>query len=228
MRSIYSRQLKEIIDKVGEELIWRPVISFENGLLVGGEGNAIDGIDPDFKDLVFENKTVCDLGCNLGYYSFMARKKGASLVTGFDIEPKVIEGARALADLHNFDSVHFRVSDFSADPPDEEHDMGMLIDFLGKNSIKKGKLISILEGLEKRSRNEMLLTLRPEYDICRHFKMTSDEFKNMYPDAVLDGDKFKLIDFVRNQFSPRWSLVYSSSGMAEGKQHKHTVFFKKK
>ncbi|WP_027178923.1 class I SAM-dependent methyltransferase [Maridesulfovibrio bastinii] len=228
MQTTHNEQLKKIIDEVGSELIWRPVTDFSQNQIADGIGYDIDGIDPEFKELSFENKTVCDLGCNLGHYSFYACRRGASKVTGYDIEPKVITGAQKICRLYGIDSVDFKVCNFAEESPEKMHDMGMLIDILGKRSISKGLLVPILKGLEKRSRSEMLLTFRPEYYIEKHFNMTIDNFKKIYPEAKIENGKFKLLDFVCNLFAADWNLIYVSSKDEAGEQYKHTVFFRKK
>jgi len=49
----------------------------------------------------FKDKTVCDLGCNYGYFSFKAEEAGAKQVIGVDISPSVINIASNLAMSRN-------------------------------------------------------------------------------------------------------------------------------
>lgn len=48
----------------------------------------------------FEGKTVADLGCNLGFFSFLALNFGATNVTGYDINPMWVLPANLLRDAH--------------------------------------------------------------------------------------------------------------------------------
>lgn len=228
MTTTSNEHLKTIVEKVGKDLIWRPVHDFQKNKLVDGIGHNIDGIDSEFKDLSFKNKTVCDLGCNLGYYSFYALEHGAEKVTGYDIEPKLIAGANKIADLNNLNSITFKVCDFANEEPDETYDMGMLIDIIGKHRIRSGGLLPMLAGLEKRSKSEMLLTFRPEYSIHKHFGMDATAFKKIYPNAVIENNNFNLFKFVCNFFAPKWELAYCSNHADMSKQYKYTSFFIKK
>lgn len=223
-----NAQLRKIVEEVGEDLIWRPVHDFEKTRLADGVGHDIDGIDPAFTALSFKGKTVCDLGCNLGHFSFHAHEHGAEKVVGYDMEPKVIEGARKLAELHSISGVEFRVCDFAEEPADETFDMGMLIDILGKINISNGFLKSILKGLESRSRSEMLLTFRPLYHVEKHFGMSNSDFIRLYPEAVIESDHFDLLRFVQELFTPRWNLAYLSKEIEPDHQYKRTVFFERK
>lgn len=58
-------------------------------------------------------KTVLDIGCNLGFYAFAAKLRGAKKVVGFDISPDYIQEASYLRDQLGFsaDEVEFRAQD---------------------------------------------------------------------------------------------------------------------
>ncbi|TIH17100.1 methyltransferase domain-containing protein [Marinifilum sp. JC120] len=223
-----NAELKKIVAEVGEDLIWRPLYDFENKPLAGGVGHEIDGIDPEFRELDFAGKSVCDLGCNMGHFSFYARERGAKEVVGYDLESKVVVGARKLAELYCVDNVDFCVCNFAYDEPDRTFSMGMLIDILGKINISKGHMAAILQGLEKRSESEMLLTFRPEYYVSKHLGMTSDEFLKMYPQAKIKDGIFSLLDFAVDIFADNWEMVYLSKSLPDDKQYKNTVYFQRK
>ncbi len=223
-----NSELKKIVEEVGEELIWRPLYDFEHNSLAGGVGHDIDGIDPEFKDLDFTGKSVCDLGCNMGHFTFHARRCGARRVTGYDMEPKVVAGAIKLAELYGIEGVDFRVCNFASEPPEQTFDMGMLIDILGKINIANGHLVSILKGLENRSESEMLLTFRPVYFVNRHLKIDESDFLKMYPQAKINDGLFSLLDFVCDLFSEKWKLSYVSKELPGDEQYKRTVYFVRK
>lgn len=223
-----NTELKRIVEEVGEELIWRPLYDFEDKALAEGVGHEIDGIDPEFTELDFKGKSVCDLGCNMGHFTFHARNCGAREVVGYDMEPKVIAGAGKLAELYGVDNVEFKVCNFAYDPPERIFDMGMLIDILGKINISNGHLVAILKGLEKRSRSEMLLTFRPVYFVKRHLKMDHSDFMKMYPQARIENGLFSLLDFTCGLFEPDWKLDYISKELPGDQQYKRTVHFIRK
>jgi tRNA (mo5U34)-methyltransferase len=51
----------------------------------------------------FSDKTVLDVGCNAGYYGFVAKSRGASRVTGVELDPHFVRQARYLATLLGLD-----------------------------------------------------------------------------------------------------------------------------
>lgn len=223
-----NAEIKKIVEEVGQDIIWRPLYDFERKKLSGGVGHDIDGIDPEFKGLYFKGKTVCDLGCNLGHFTFYAHERGAKEVTGYDMEPKVIRGAKKLAALYKIEGVNFETCNFAAEPATRTFDLGMLIDILGKINISKGFLIPILNGLESRSRSEMLLTFRPVYLVERHFCMSQRDFLQLYPQAHIKDGFFNLLDFTQNLFADKWEITYLSKELPDDEQYKRTVHFARK
>jgi len=75
---------------------WYQTIHLKNGLSTIGKLNTDTRIDW-FNQFDFSNKTVLDIGCNSGQYSFHAKKAGARSVTGIDVDEKRIYQARMLA-----------------------------------------------------------------------------------------------------------------------------------
>ena len=51
----------------------------------------------------FIGKTVLDIGCNPGFYSFAAKLRGAKSVVGLDHQPQYIEQARLLREILGID-----------------------------------------------------------------------------------------------------------------------------
>ncbi|HMH50499.1 MAG TPA: DUF1698 domain-containing protein [Candidatus Acidoferrum sp.] len=60
------------------------------------------------KDLA--GQTVLDIGCNAGFYSFVAKLRGAKSVLGLDSQPHYVEQALLMREILGLD-VEFRVSD---------------------------------------------------------------------------------------------------------------------
>lgn len=218
-------EIRKIVEEVGEDLIWRPLYDFENNSLADGVGQDIDGIDPECTALDFKGKTVCDLGCNTGHFSFHAARQEALEVVGYDMEPRVVSGATRLAELYDVDNVDFKVCNFAYEDPDRTFDLGMLIDILGKVNIARGHLVPILKGLEKRSESEMLLTFRPVYYVNMHLKMSEDDFLRLYPQARIEDGLFSLLAFAEDLFAEKWRLSYVSRDLPGDSQYKKTVYF---
>jgi len=75
---------------------WYQTIHLKNGLKTKGKLNTDYRIEW-FNQINFLNKSVLDIGCNSGQYSFLAKKSGAKLVKGIDVDVKRIYQAKMLA-----------------------------------------------------------------------------------------------------------------------------------
>ena len=87
---------------------WYQTIHLNNGL------STISKLKTDkriewFNKFNFSNKTVLDIGCNSGQYSFHAKKAGAKSVKGIDIDEKRIYQAKMLAINEGID-VEFNIA----------------------------------------------------------------------------------------------------------------------
>ncbi len=51
----------------------------------------------------FSGKTVLDVGCNAGYYSFVAKRRGAERVVGAELDPQYFRQAQYLSNLLGLD-----------------------------------------------------------------------------------------------------------------------------
>lgn len=51
----------------------------------------------------FSGKTVLDAGCNAGYYSFVAKRRGAERVLGVELDPRYVRQAQYLSNLLGLD-----------------------------------------------------------------------------------------------------------------------------
>jgi 2-polyprenyl-3-methyl-5-hydroxy-6-metoxy-1,4-benzoquinol methylase len=87
---------------------WYQTIHLKNGLTTLGKLNT-DSRLKWFDQFDFSGKTVLDIGCNSGQYSFHAKSLGANNVTGIDINEKRIYQAKMLAINENLD-VDFHIA----------------------------------------------------------------------------------------------------------------------
>ena len=55
-----------------------------------------------------EGKSVLDIGCNAGFYSFEMKRRGAGRVLGIDHDERYLEQARFAAGVLGFDDIEFR------------------------------------------------------------------------------------------------------------------------
>ena len=56
-----------------------------------------------FENIDFKNKSVLDIGCNSGQYSFLAKEMGAKEVVGIDVLSKRINQARVLGENEGYE-----------------------------------------------------------------------------------------------------------------------------
>ncbi len=199
-------QLQPILDRVGYENVWRPIYDKEKRLIARGRGRFYDIIPETLESIDFAGKTVVDLGCNFGSYTFLAARLGARRVVGIDIDREIIRGCQILGAHYGLANVEFHAADFTKSDLGEIFDVGMMIDFIGRSTVKKYKVRACLAGLERLSQLEMLLTLRPEYDIEGDLGMHLDEFGSQYPLEFIRNKRFHLLDFVRSTFGEEWDM----------------------
>ncbi|WP_075356505.1 methyltransferase domain-containing protein, partial [Desulfovibrio sp. DV] len=156
-------RLHHLLAALGPQRIWRPVPAPDGSLLAPGDGSDTSELERYIGDLDVAGKSVADLGCNLGYFTFMARRLGASRVLGLDIDPEIIHIANELAALHQTTNVAFLAVDFLRQPPKAPCDMAMLIDFIGRQIISKGRVGLVAQAAKNWGRRELFFTLRPIY-----------------------------------------------------------------
>jgi tRNA (mo5U34)-methyltransferase len=56
-------------------------------------------------------KSVLDIGCNAGFYSFEMKRRGAGRVVGVDHDQRYLDQARFAAEVLGFDDVEFRLGE---------------------------------------------------------------------------------------------------------------------
>jgi hypothetical protein len=79
--------------------------------------------------IVFTNKSILDVGCNLGMMLHYSRSKGATKFTGYDL-PNIIEVAREFANYQKVFNIDFYAQDLRQEPPKEKAD---IVFFLAMN-----------------------------------------------------------------------------------------------
>ncbi len=221
-----SARLRDILQRLPQGTVWRPVRDASGALLAEGSGLGEDGLSDYLPGVSFAGRTVCDLGCNLGYFSFMAARDGAAQVTGFDVDPLVVEGAALLAAMQGYGNVRFQVADFTAKPPRERFDLVLVIDFIGRGTIVKGRLDAVLDAAAACCREDMLFTLRPIYPLSDLTGGDPRALAARYGDAFVRDGRFLLLDYVAARlpdFTPR--LLTPPGDPA--RRFKHAVLFTK-
>ena len=222
------RQLKNILQQVGPQRIWRPVYGPGNKKLAEGIGDQSDGLPQDLSRIDFRGKTVVDLGCNFGYYTFMVKKAGARHVTGIDRDPRIIQGCRLLKDLLGVEDVSFVANDIAKSNGIGAYDTGMMIDFIGKATVITGDFREYLNVIERLSQKEMVLSIRPAYNIKKHLDNDFEGLAQKYSEDFLRQGHFQTLDYVLARFGSNWQMEIVSAASTPPGTKKETLYFKRK
>jgi len=198
-------ELEKILHDVGPENIWRPVYDKENVLLADGIADMRDGRPQDMSKVDFRGKTVLDLGCNFGFYSFLAKRLGARKVVGIDKDGQVVKGCKLLKAMHGVRDVYFRAGDFTASDIPGTFDIVMLINFLGKVMVTEG-IQKSLDAAERLCLSTMIISARPYYRISKHLGGNAENITKHYPSVYVKDGRFYLIEFLHDFFCDRWDM----------------------
>jgi len=221
-------ELRSILAEVGPAGIWRPVYDREGRLLAGGVGDPEDGLADELPDGFFKGRRVVDIGCNFGMFSFMTARRGALHVLGVDIDERIVRGCRILKRHFGIENVDFLAADLRQLDTGRPFDVGLMIDFIGKTVIESGFLPTCLGVLELLSGRQMLLSIRPVYDIGKHLGGDRRRLRDLYPPEVVTSRRFLLLDYVKERFRNRWTLQVLSAGSEHFDERKQTVLFERR
>ena len=194
-------------------------------LLADGIGEAGDGLAENTGNLDFKGKTVLDLGCNFGYYSFLARCAGARRVLGIDADARIIRGCEIIKALNGFDRVAFLAIDIVKAEGIGRFDIGLMIDLIGSQMILAGTAKAVLGSLESLSQKEMVLTLRPRYHIPKKLAGDFQGLKKKYPGDYIRDNYFHAFDYVFDRFKANWEATLISAQNDPEVEYKQTLHF---
>jgi len=221
---VLLQRLHGIVAGLNQDAIYRSVYDPWGNLLAEGLEPLKRQLLNDFGKVDFQNKTVVDLGCNFGLFSFLASAGGARRVLGLDSMPEVVEGAEILARLKKNDTIAFQVFDFEEQKSlPGSFDMVMLVDFFGKSSIRKRKVDGILEFMTSSDARELLFAIRPINRIESDLKLTTSTFATLYPQKYIHNDSFSLLDYIGDILGSQWQIEPISR--YDGKYCKHKLLF---
>ena len=196
--------LRARLDALGPGRVWRPVPAPDGSLLAPGDGSDTADLRDYIGDLDVAGKTVADLGCNLGYFSFMARRLGARRVVGCDVDPEIVALAGELARLHGLGDVAFTAVDFLLQKPETPCDMTLCIDFIGRQVVSKGRVPQVAAANAAWGARELFFTLRPVYRL-EDLPAPPETLARLYPGFVRDGCFF-LAETLAHCLGPHWSM----------------------
>jgi SAM-dependent methyltransferase len=220
-------RIRVLLNALGPERVWRPVLGPDGDLLAPGDGSDPAALAAILDPVDVVGKSVADLGCNLGFFSFLVRRRGASHVVGLDIFPEIIDAANLLATLYGLTDVHFVATDFLRNRPETPCDMALLIDFIGRRIIARGRLAMVAAAATSWGTRELFFTMRPSYTLD-DLPLPPEDLERFYPGFVREG-RFFLIDCFAALLGPGWNMRYvnGANGSSRGRGKKVPVLFSK-
>jgi ribosomal protein L11 methyltransferase len=221
-------ELQTILREVGSDKVWRPIYDSNHKLLTTGVETNVEGLHSDLSRIDFKDKTVVDLGCNFGYFTFWARKQDARHVLGIDIDQRIIRGCNLLMKMYNYDGIDFLSEDITKINGLGRFDIAMMIDFIGKNWIRTGEMIPFLKITEHLARKEMLISVRPVYSVKKHFQNDFKGLLDIYPSRFIRNNRFHTFEFIEAYFEDRWNATVTSPEIDPDESHKKILHFHRK
>lgn len=211
--------LRRVLDGLEAGVVWRPVLAppwAGGGILHEGLGG-VHSADAGLLDLVdVAGKRVVDLGCNVGFYSLAACARGAAAVTGYDVDERALAVARLAAQAHGYAQASFERSDFIKEPPDYLADVVLLVDFIGRAVVRRGKLARLAQSVAGMCApcGRVFATVRPAYALAE-LEMSAQDVVDVYGEAgraALDATGQTV------QMGPLVQGLLAAEGASEGGQ----------
>lgn len=221
-----GEELVQVLDLAGADKIWRPVYDQDNNLLFDGVADPREATREELIQVDFQDKTVVDLGCNTGWFTFLAKDLGARFVVGIDLDPHLIRGCELLQQINRCENVAFVTGDFTSPDMPAPHDIGLMISFLGRSKIQQG-IAPFLDALERVSRKVMITSARHFYRIRKHLAGDSEGLTRLYGRDYIDGDYFLLLNYIRDYYRDRWDMTVISP-QYDDESFKNTMMFVRK
>lgn len=194
---MYRQKILQLLDDMGPENIWRPVYDEHGDLLADGHEDMRSTAAEDLADVEYRDRTVLDIGCNLGMYSFLARRRGAASVVGMDSDPLAVDGCELLAKLYGLDNMQFHCADFIHLNGETRYDIVQLINFIGRKSLVKG-IQPMLDACRRSARKSIVLSIRCRYPVQSGLRVPPDYMAEKYGAEYVSGDIFNAAQFVQD------------------------------
>ncbi len=202
-------ELRKIVSGLDSEQVYRTIYDENLRVLVPGK----EQIDAEtlrvFRGIDFAGKSVVDLGCNFGFFTFEAKRLGAASVLGVDRDEPVLEGCRVLKRYFGAEDVDFAAYDIeekSCALLQKKFDMAMLVEFIGKGIVNAGKVGAALGFLECLSDKELVTSVQKVYWINKELQSTPEALSRLYPPRYIKDGDFLLLEYVRDFFAPKWTM----------------------
>ncbi len=198
--------------------LWRPVAEVEQILETGEVAGTGDPNTPDFLQVDLRDKEILDLGCNVGYYAFLALRHGARRVVGEDIVPEALEIARLYTEKYQPGDAAFRQASFYDAADADQFPMVLFMDIIGNNSVREGRAVAQFDAAVSRVAEELVISLRPVFIPERHMTnlagglpedpaSTWADLERFYGPRYCREGRFHFLEWAKDRVGPGWEFT---------------------
>lgn len=204
-RNALIAELKDILAATPAHLIWRPVADERGEVLAQGAGEQLAVTEATLPFVDFKGKRVLDLGCNFGFYSFLAARRGAREVVGLEHDPSIARGASILAELNDLNGIKFLAASSKDFHPGEPFDLVLLIDVLGGGKLLRGNVEETLRDALRFTETEAVVSFRPRVHGPTHLDCAVEDLLALYPWRYFKDGVFDLAAYLADS-APGWRM----------------------
>jgi len=224
----HTDELTAIMRRLGAQALWRPLDLVEELLQHKDPRLVTEPLARSLLQVDFAGKSVVELGSNIGFYSFLAALLGAQEVHALDFGPDIVRLGELLAQRHGMPQVRFVQADFAGAPPSRVWDVALLLDIIGHNKVRKGRVGAILDILLRHSHKELVLNVRPVYEIEAELGVSPQSLEGLYPQEHLRQGRLHLLDYVVKRLGADWTATPLASETEMAQQDKPGFLFQRR
>ena len=224
----FDTELAETVYRVGRQALWRPLDMVEALLASKDPGSVTEPLARSLCAVDFTGKTVVDLGSNIGFYAFLAGICGAREVHALDYGPDIVRIGELLAARHGLERVRFLQTDFYGTLPAEDYDIALMLDIIGHNKVRKGRVDALMDTVMRYSGKELVVNVRPEYDVLSELGIEAEALRGLYPSEHLRGGRLYLLEYLEARHGRSWEIRPLCSKDEMARQDKPAFHFTRK
>lgn len=214
--------------RLGDQALWRPLELVRELLVHKDPGQVREPLARCLLQVDFTGKSVVDLGSNIGLYAFLAALLGGQEVHALDFGPDIVRLGKLLAEEHDMPQVCFQLQDFSTSRPERQWDLAMMLDIIGNNKVRKGRVDALMDTLLQYSSSELLFNVRPVYDVQSELGVSPHELQGLYPDEHLREGRLYLLEHIMARHGTEWDMRLLDHGGAAAELDKPAVHCRRK
>lgn len=215
----------DILERMDDTGLWRPIELVRDLLEKRTPEEAEDHLARALLRLDVAGKSVADLGSNIGYHAFFVALRGAAEVEAYDFGEDIVRIGRLFAQEFDMDQVRFEQVDFSHVTPHRRFDMVLMLDIMGNNKIRKGRVRPLIDAMLAWTRDEAVTNVRPVYDIRKQLGVEPEALLTHYPGAFIRDGRFHMLEYVKSVYSADWSISEISTENEAAEADKPVLHF---